>query len=444
MRAPPVRYVKNGDTHIAYSVIGEGPIDIVFVLGFVTHLDVMWEHPPLARMLKRLSSFSRLILFDKRGVGLSDRAQAVSTLEERMDDMRAVMDDSGVKRAAIMGVSEGAPMSLLFAATYPERVQALVIFGGYATMHARDDHPGLDPEILAAFRVRMIERWGTPWSLRYWAPTMKDDPAFREWWARYLRMSASPGAADALMALYPEIDVRHVLKTISAPTLVMHPEEDLIAPIGAGEYIAAHTPGARLVRIPGIDHLPWVGANADRVVEETQEFLTGAPAPAEHDRVLATVLYTDIVESTAHAARLGDAQWRKVLDAHAALSAREIGRARGRLVKSTGDGVLATFDGPARAVRCAAALREGAGQLGITLRAGLHTGEIELMDDDDVSGIAVHIGARVAALAGAGEIFASGTVKDLVTGSGIAFADRGAHALKGVPGEWRLFAVERA
>ncbi|MGE0045293.1 MAG: alpha/beta fold hydrolase [Hyphomonadaceae bacterium] len=444
MDVPETRYVKNGDTYIAYAVLGEGPIDLVLVLGFATHLELMWEHPPLARMLRRLASFSRLILFDKRGVGLSDRAQVVATLEERMDDVRAVMDAVGSERAAILGVSEGAPMSLLFAATYPERVQALIIFGGYTTVTPREDHPaGFERAFLDAFNGRMVERWGTPWSVKFWAPSMRQDPAFRAWWPRYLKMAASPGAATSLMSLYPEIDVRHALKTISAPTLVLHPEQDLISPLGAGQYIAEHVKGARLVVLPGADHLPWVGANADRLSDETQEFLTGARAAPEPDRVLATVLYTDIVNSTAHAATMGDARWRGMLDEHASLARREIDRARGRLVKTTGDGVLATFDGPARAVRCASALRAGVARLGLSMRAGLHAGEIELMGDE-VSGIAVHIGARIAAMAGEGEILTSSTVKDLVTGSGIGFAERGAHALKGVPGEWRVFAVERA
>jgi pimeloyl-ACP methyl ester carboxylesterase len=434
---PETRYAKSGDVHIAYQVVGDGAIDLVLVPGFVSHVEGWWEEPACVRFFERLASFTRLILFDKRGTGLSDRVAVVPTLEQRMDDLRAVMKEAGSERAAVLGVSEGGAMSTLFAATYPERTSALVLYGTFAEFCSWVP----SPEHLEQFLRAIDETWGTGSSLPRFAPGAVQDERFKRWWARHERLGASPGAAIALMRMNSEIDVRHVLPTIRVPTLVLHRTGDVTVNVEAGRYQAAHIHGAKYVELPGVDHLPFVG-DADSVLDEIEEFLTGVRSVPESDRVLATVLFTDIVGSTELAVRYGDRRWRDLLQAHHGLVRGELARFRGREVDTAGDGFLAIFDGPARAIRCAGSISDAVRPLGIEVRAGLHTGECEVMGEK-VGGIAVHIGARVAAIAGPSEVWVSSTVKDLVAGSGLRFTDRGAHPLKGIPGEWHLFAVER-
>ena len=433
------QYAKSGDLHIAYQVTGTGPLDLVFVPGFVSHLEYQWEHPESARFFERLSSFSRLIRFDKRGTGLSDRVGGIPTLEQRMDDVRAVMDAVGSERAALFGVSEGGPMSLLFAATYPERTSALVLYGSYARRAWAPDHPfGRTDEEMGRIIETMEREWGGPVGVEIWVPSMAGDERFRQWWANYLRLAGSPGTAVSVMRMNMEIDVRHVLPAVRVPTLVIHRTGDRLTRVEQGRYLAERIPAARLAELPGDDHVPFF--NSDQIIDEVEEFLTGTRHATEADRVLATVLFTDIVGSTERAAALGDRKWRDLLDGYYALARRELARFRGREIDTAGDGFFAAFDGPARAIRCAAALTAGVRSLGIEIRAGLHTGECEVIGQK-VGGIVVHIGARVAGLAKPGEVLVSSTVKDLVAGSGISFEDRGTQTLKGVPGEWRLFAV---
>jgi len=440
---PETRYAKSGDVHIAYQVVGDGPLDLVFVPGFVSHLEAGWLSPAIAKLRHRLASFSRLILFDKRGTGLSDRSSQIFTLEQRMDDVRAVMDAAGCARAALFGISEGGPMSILFAATYPERTTALAMFGTYAKRSWAVDHPfGWRDEEWAAFFANVERHWGTPRGvdLNLMAPSIARDPRACEETAAAMRAAASPGAVQALMQMNREIDVRKVLPAVRVPTLIVHRTGDMYIRVEHARYIAQHIPNAKLVELPGNDHLPWVG-DSDVLLDEVQEFLTGVRRGAEPDRVLATVLFTDIAGSTEKAAALGDRSWRELLEKHHAIVRRELGRFRGRELDTAGDGFLAAFDGPARAIRCAGAVIDAVQPLGLEVRAGLHTGECEVLGDK-LTGIAVHIGARVAALAAPGEILVSGTVKDLVAGSGLRFGGRGAHPLRGVPGEWQLFAVE--
>ena len=440
---PETRYAKSGDVNIAYQVVGDGPFDLVHVPMFVSNLELQWEEPAERRYFERLASFCRLIMFDKRGTGLSDRV-AVATLEERMDDLRAVMDDAGAQRAAVFGSSEGGALSILFAATYPERVSALVLYGAYPRMVWAPDYPDGIPEDFWAEGSRLIEQnWGRgqEGGLPLWllAPDLADDPAWRQAHARWERLSASPGQAVAIQQMVREIDVRHLLSAIRVPTLVVYRTADVGHAAGS-RYLGAHIPGAKVVELPGNTYFPHLG-DQDAILDEIEEFLTGVrPVPAP-DRALATVLFTDIVSSTERAAALGDDAWTRTLDRHDALVAREVERHRGRRINTTGDGMLATFDGPARAVRCAQAICQAVRPLGIEVRTGLHTGEIERRGAD-IGGIAVHIGQRVSALAGPGEVLVSSTVKDLVAGSGIAFADRGSHVLKGLADEWRVFAVE--
>jgi len=443
MSRPPTRYAKSGDASIAYQVVGDGPIDVVLVLGFATHLDLQWEMPPFARFFERISSFSRLILFDKRGTGLSDPVAEAPTLEQRIDDVRAVMDAAGSERAALLGISEGGPMSVLFAATHPERVTALVLHGAMGRTTEAPDYPWAAPaDALRESAAEFIAPyWGVEAEglLELFAPSFAGDPQAREITARIERSAASPAMVQQIFEMFLDIDVRAVLPTIRVPTLVIHRRGDRVVNRRAGEELAAQIPGARYVALPGIDHLPWAG-DADAVVGEVEEFLTGARSVPEPDRVLATVMFTDIVGSTERAAKVGDARWRALLSEHQTAVRRELSRFRGREVKTLGDGSLATFDGPARAIRCGQAIAEAARSSGLEVRIGLHSGEVEVMDED-VGGIAVHIAARVGALAGAGEVLVSSTVKDLVAGSGIAFADRGTQQLKGISDEWRLFAA---
>ncbi len=438
---PETRYAKSGDVHIAYQVVGDAPRDLVFVLGWVSNLEVVWEDPTVARFLQRLASFSRLILFDKRGTGLSDRVTEMPDLETRIDDVRAVMDAVGCDRAVLCGYSEGGPMCALFAATYPARTSALVLLSSYARLKAGADHPwGRSPDDLQTWLERCEREWGGPVALDQRAPTLAGDEHARRWWARYLRMSASPAAALAVIRMNYEIDVRHVLPAVRVPTLVLHSSGDRAIDVRFGRYLAEHIDGARYVELPGIDHLPW-GSDAEAILDEIEEFLTGVRHIPEADRVLATVLFTDIVGATEQVATLGDRRWRELLTEHHVLVRQHLQRFRGREIDTAGDGFLAAFDGPARAVRCACAVGDAVRQLGVRIRAGLHTGECEVIGDK-LSGIAVHIGARIASLAAPDEVLVSSTVKDLVAGSGLRFRDHGVHSLRGVPGDWRLFAVE--
>jgi pimeloyl-ACP methyl ester carboxylesterase len=439
---PETRYARSGDVHIAYQVVGDGPFDLVLVPGWVSHVEEFWNDLDAAYWFRRLASFSRLILFDKRGTGMSDRVPetALPTLEQRMDDVRAVMDAAGSERAALLGFSEGGSMSLLFAATYPERTLALALYATYARRLWAPDHPwGPTAEEREAFHKRVERTWGTLDIVQERAPSLARDERVARELAGRMRRSASPGAAVTLARMNAQIDVRHILPSVRVPTLVLSRTGDPQGPPGAGRYLAQHIAGARFVELPGDDHLPWVG-DRDQIADHIEEFLTGTRHVVEPDRVLATVLFTDIVGSTERAAMLGDRRWRALLGEHHAAVRRELDRFRGREVHTAGDGFLATFDGPARAVRCATAIGQAVMPLGLEVRAGVHTGEIEIMDDD-VGGIAVHIGARVAALAGPGEVLVSSTVKDLVAGAGLMFEPRGTHVLKGVPDEWRLFAV---
>lgn len=442
MSAPKTQYAKSGDVHIAYQVVGEGPMDLVFIPGFVSHVEQAWESPGRARFFRRLASFSRLILFDKRGTGLSDRASQIFTLEQRMDDVRAVMDAVGSERAALFGISEGGPMAILFATTYPQRTTALIIYGSYARRLWAPDHPfGVSDDLWEGILTGIERHWGTPEGadLNVWAPSVAHDERAREAWANYLRSAASPGAALTVMRMNLEIDVRSVLPAVRVPTLIMHRSGDRVTSVDQGRYMAQRIPGAKFVELPGIDHVPWFG-DLDAILDEIEEFLTGVRHGPEPDRVLATVLFTDIVGATERAAALGDRRWRELLESYYAVVRQHLTRFRGRELDTAGDGVLAAFDGPARAIRCACGIGEAVRPLGLSIRAGLHTGECEVVGDK-LSGIAVHIGARVAALAGPGEALVSSTVKDLVAGSGIRFEHRGSHVLKGVPGDWALFIV---
>jgi pimeloyl-ACP methyl ester carboxylesterase len=441
---PETKYAKSGEVHIAYQVFGDGPLDLVYVPGSVTHLDLMWEDPGFARYYRRLGDFSRVILFDKRGTGLSDRAAGIATLEERMDDVRAVMDAVGSQQAAIMGVSEGGPMSILFAATYPERTRALVLYGTNVTGRGDADFPWRGYWTDEEVRKRLDE---TPWDstdrivegLAGGAPSVAQDPAVQQWWLRMYRAGASPAAARALAEMNMLMDVRPILGSIRTPTLVINLTDDAWVPVEGARYVADRIPGAKLVEIPGTDHV-FVWQAMEPVVAEIEEFLTGVRSAPEPDRVLATVLFTDIVGSTEKASAMGDQRWRDLLARHHSVVRRQLQLFRGREIDKAGDGFLATFDGPARGVRCARAIVEETRQIGIDIRTGLHTGEIEIAGDG-VAGIAVHIGQRVSALAAPCEVLVSRTVADLVAGSGLEFEPRGEHELKGVPGRWQLYAV---
>ncbi|HEY7255585.1 MAG TPA: adenylate/guanylate cyclase domain-containing protein [Solirubrobacterales bacterium] len=433
-------YADSGDLKIAYQTFGEGEMDLVIVPGFVSHVELLWDQPIAARFMRRLSSFARVITYDKRGQGLSDRPTDPPTLEDSMDDLHAVLDAAESEKAVVLGVSEGGPMSMLFAATFPERVSSLILYGTYARMVESPDYPsGVPDRALDRWGELMRQDWGGPVGVHLWAPSMDDDAEFAEWWGRLLRQGTSPAGAIALVELYRELDVRPVLSSISAPTLILHRSDDKIVRVDQARYLAEHIPGARYVELPGIDHLVWVG-DQDAILVEVEQFLLGSHRGSEPERALATVLFTDIVGSTEKAAELGDRRWRDLLERHDAIVRRQLQIHRGREIKTMGDGFLATFDGPARAIRCAAAARDELAAIGIEIRVGIHTGEVELVGDD-VSGMAVNIGARIGALAGAGELLVSSTVRELVVGSGLEFDDRGPHTLKGAPGEWRLFAV---
>jgi class 3 adenylate cyclase len=439
---PRTQFARSGHYNIAYQIVGDGPFDLLWVPGFVSNVELSWEEPLLARFLQRLASFSRLILFDKRGTGMSDRVplDELPTLEERMEDLVAVLDAAGSQRAALVSHSEGGNLAILFAATYPQRTIALVTLGVFAKRVWSADYPWAPRWSERAAEIEAMERdWGVDSGVAKIAPSAARDEAFSRRLATYFRRSASPGAAAAVMRMNTEIDIRHILPTIGTPTLVVHRTNDLDARIEEGRWIAAQIPGARFLELPGEDHLPWVG-DQDAILDPVEEFLTGSPPALAAERVLATVLFIDIVGSTTLAAEMGDRRWRSLLEQFFAMARQELERYRGREVHSTGDGLLAVFDGPARAVRCGQAIRDVVRGLGLEMRAGVHTGEVEV-GPDDIQGIAVHIGARVAAAAEAGEVWTSSVVRDLTPGSGLMFEDRGLHRLKGVPDEWRLFSV---
>ena len=441
MEPPETRYAKSGDLHIAYQVVGDGPPLVVSDQWF-GNVDAQWDFPPMRRLLERLGSFARLVLFDKRGTGLSDPVpmRAAPSLEEWMDDLRAVLDDAGVEQTAILCGVGATYMGVLFAATYPERVNSLVVVNGYARMARTPGYEwGRSPEEIREYVEIVRSEWGKPGTMDFLAPSAAKNEEARRAFARFERQWASPGAYAAFTTVREGNDVRHVLPAIRVPTLVIHRTESLFAPVDGGRYIAEQIPGARFVEVPGIDTYIWAG-DVEPIVGEVEEFLTGSRHVPELDRVLATVMFTDIVGSTGRAVEMGDAAWKELIGHHDALVRRELKLFRGEEVDTAGDGFLATFDGPARAVRAAEAIRDGVRGLGLEIRAGLHTGEVELAGDR-VRGVAVHIGARVAATANPGEVLVSSTVKDLVAGSGIEFDDRGSYSLKGVPGEWRLFAV---
>ena len=434
MAIPATRYAKAGELHIAYQVFGHGEIDLVVAPGFISNIDVCWEEPNFARWLERFGTTFRVVQFDKRGTGLSDRFSTPPTIEDRMDDVRAVMDAVGIERAAVMGISEGGSLATLFAATHPQRCIGLVLVGSFAKFSSwiRND------EAYEYILHYMNSSWGSGAGVERMAPSMRDDDAFARWYARYERSAASPASAAALMQVNREIDIVDILPSVRVPTLVLHRSGDKFVSVEGGRMLAAGIPGAKLVELAGYDHMPWIGDNADAFIDLTVEFITGAPTARPVDRLLATVLFTDIVGSTRKADELGDDRWRALLDAHNDLVRRELGNGRGEEIKTLGDGFLAIFDGPARAVRCAQAIAGAVKELGIEVRAGVHTGEIE-RSDKDIHGIAVHIAARVSEQAGANDVLVSRIVKDLVAGSGIVFEEHGIHTLKGIPDEWQLY-----
>jgi pimeloyl-ACP methyl ester carboxylesterase len=438
---PQVRYAKSGDVNVAYAVLGDGPVDLVLVPGWVSNISAAFDRPNQARFFEGLAEFSRLVIFDKRGTGLSDRMVSPPTIEERMDDLRSVMDAVGLERASIFGVSEGGSLAMLFAATYPHRTNSLALFGAFAKRVWSPDYPWAPtPEEREVFYDEIRNGWDSGMDLEKIAPSLKKSPTQLSDFADYLRLSASPSAAMALARINTDIDVRHVLPSIRVPTLVMNRTHDVDAKLEEARWIAGQIPNARFVEMEGSDHVPFIG-NSDAVIAELQEFLTGhRPAPA-YERVLATVLFTDIVRSTATAASIGDSAWCELLRRHDDMISREVSLHRGRIVKSTGDGALAIFDGPARGTQCALRIVQAAEEMGIGVRAGLHSGEIELLDDD-IGGLAVHIASRVAALAGRGEVLVTRTVKDLTSGSALKLVDRGKHDLAGVPERWRLYLAE--
>jgi class 3 adenylate cyclase len=428
-------YARSGDIRIAYQTVGQGPLDLVFIPGFISNLDLYWDEPSMAHFLSRLSAFSRLILFDKRGTGLSDRLGDLPTLEERMDDVRAVMDAVGSTKAALLGISEGGAMSMLIAATYPERTQALILYGTYADFHTWV----LPPDRFEQFLEKIDRSWGQGESLGAFAPSRITDQRFKQWWGRFERLGASPSAVIALMRMNSQIDVRHILPAIRVPTLVLHRSGDTRVNVEGGRYLAANIPGAKYVEFPGMDHVMWAG-NVNPLADEIEEFLTGTHRESEPDRVLATVLFTDVVDSTRKAEAMGDRDWHALLSEHDRIVRDAIGRFRGHEIKTLGDGFLATFDGPARAVRCGSEIIDALRPLSLNVRCGVHTGEIE-MKGDDIGGIAVHIAARIASMADGGDVLVSRTVRDLVAGSNLPLERRGDFALKGLSEPMLLYAV---
>jgi pimeloyl-ACP methyl ester carboxylesterase len=436
---PSTRYAKSGNVHVAYQIFGEGEIDLVFFPGFVSNIETYWEEPSFAHWLNKLASFARVITFDKRGTGLSDRVESLPTMDERMDDVRAVMDAAVSQKAAIFGLSEGGSLATLFAAHYPERCRALVLWGAFAKFSSWFS----TPEKLEKFFEYVEKDWGTGANLDAWAPSKKDDPVFREWFARRERTAASPAAAIALMRMNSMIDISGILPYVHVPTLVIHRTQDPVVNVEGGRQLAKSIPNARLLEVPGIDHLPYLGDDSDQLTDEVAEFLTGVKPTVGGERILTTVLLTDIVDSTKRAEAMGDRRWRELLDSHNTIFRRELARFRGVEVKTTGDGFLARFDGPGRAIHCSLSIIPAMRSLGIEIRAGLHTGEVEV-GKNDVRGIAVHVAARVAAQAQASECLVTRTVKDLVAGADIRFTECGKRDLKGIAEPVDLFAVAPA
>jgi class 3 adenylate cyclase len=437
---PSTHYVKSDDVYIAYQVFGEGSLDLIFVPGFVSNIEAMWQSPNRSRFFRRLASFCRVIIFDKRGTGMSDRSSQIFTLEQRMHDVQSILNEVGSERAALFGISEGGPMSLLYAATYPERTSALVLYGAYAKRSWSSDYPfGWKDERWNNVLDNIEHHWGTPQgvSVTMWAPSIASDPRAAEGLASYFRASASPGAAAAIMRMNREIDVRHILPATRVPTLILHRTAERVIAVEHARYMAQRIPAAKLVELPGEDHMAWFG-DQDSILDEVEQFLTGRRHAHEPERVLATVLFVDIAGSTARAATLGDNSWRELLETFYARVREVLHQYRGREINTSGDGLLATFDGPARAVRCASAIRDTVRSLNLEVRCGVHTGECEIVGND-IAGIAVHTGARVASIAAPGEVLVSQTVRDLVAGSGLVLEEYGTYTLKGVPNEWRLF-----
>lgn len=441
MDVPQTRYARSGQVHLAYQVLGTGPIDLVYVPSWISQLEHHWEEPVIERYFRRLASFSRLIMFDRRGSGLSDPVPHAPTLEDQMDDVVAVMDAAGSERAAIFALLEGGAMAALFAATHPERTGALILYEAQPRMSWAPDYDwATTPEQREQYIPQAVASWGDGSRILELSPSAASNPRLHRWYAKLERLAASPGMAEKLLRMNGQVDVRAVLPTIKVPTLVLHRAGDQMIDIRHSRYLAEHIPNARLVELPGNEALAF-GTGAGAELDEIEEFLTGNRHTAGSDRILATVMFSDIVDSTSRAAELGDGRWRSLLESVEITVGQQLQRSRGHAVKKMGDGFLATFDGPARAIRCATSIRDSVhSQFGLEIRTGLHTGEVEVMGED-VGGIAVHIGARVSACADAGEVLVSGTVKDLVAGSDISFEDRGERELKGVPGRWRLFAV---
>ncbi len=439
---PETRYALNGDVNIAYQVMGDGPVDIVGVPGLCSHIECSHELTGYTASLRRLSKFARVVTFDKRGQGLSDRISGAPSLEERMDDVRAIMDEIGSRRAVLFGFSEGCPMSVLFAATYPERVSHLVLYGGFA--RAADLRPpGLTADALEARLAQRVRNWGKGDMMKLVVASQAHDPNAVVLMAKFERLASSPGALKTILLLNSQIDVTSILPTVQIPTMVLHRRTDAVVPVALGSKMAMQIPGAKYIEYPDGDHAFWTG-DTETLLGDIEEFITGHRDrdAAEFERVLATVMFTDIVDSTRKAVELGDQRWRSLLDNHDHLARQIIEKHRGSLIKNTGDGVLATFDGPGRAIRCALSFSTAAQQIGLPLRAGLHTGEIELRGRD-IGGIAVHAAARVMAHSGSNEVLVSRVVTDLVAGAGLQFSDRGSYELKGLPGRWDLFAAAR-
>ena len=443
MGSPRTQYAQSGDLDIAYQVLGDGPLDLVVVPPGFSVMEASWDWPALGTFWRRLSRFARVVLLDKRGTGLSDRVTSVPTLEERMDDVRAVLDAVGSSRAALLGGSEAGPITTLFAATYPERVSALILIDAIVKWSAA---PDLEAAISDAEEQLMFEyldqEWGTGQSGElFFAPSLAADPRARDFVGRFERMAGNPRAIRRLIEMNKEIDVRRVLPTVTVPTLVIQRDRDRVVPVSHGRYYAHYIGGAKYVELSGEDHWWWTAPDSETITEEIEEFLTGERPQPDFDRVLKTILFIDIVDSTRHVADLGDHRWRELLDQHDTTVREALDRFDGQEIKTTGDGFLAAFDGPARAIRCAQRITDEAARLGLEVRAGLHTGECELRGSD-LAGIAVHTGARVAALANGGEVLVTSTVRDLVAGSNITFTDRGVHELKGVPDKWRILSID--